>query len=178
MTSTMIFSALGMLLLLSVTILLFVRREGRADTSEESPLSDVELWSAQGLSVAERIFDPSDYYWLKDQVRFPAVARSLRRERQRMALDWLRAVRRSFNDLLKTPAAPLEAGSVPRDSGESWSLLRQALRFHLVLGYAYLVVRFFGPYHNLVPSFRWMQPAAPSHVVPETSGPVRSRRGL
>jgi hypothetical protein len=92
-----------------------------------------------------------------------------------MALAWLRGLRRSFDQLLKTPDL-VDAEFGPGGSRGGWRLLRLALRFHLVLGYACLVVRVLGPYHNLVPAFRWMRPAASPALVPESPGRVRSGR--
>ena len=175
MTAALIYSALAVLLLVGVVMFLRTRRDEAIETPEEDGAGAAGLWNAEGLSVAERIFDPCDFWWLRDQVGFPVLAESLRRSRQRLALDWLRAVRRSFNDLLKTPE-PSEPGVKRGDSNENWGLLRQALRFHLVLGYAYFVVRFFGPYNSLVPSFRWMRPLASGDLARENLGPVHSGR--
>jgi hypothetical protein len=102
------------------------------------------------LTVAEKIFDRADYLWLRDKVGFPLLAQSLCRSRQQMAIKWLRAVRRSFNDVVLTQAPVPDPIAPPRGPG-SWELLWMTLRFHLLLTYAALVVRVFGPYHRLVP---------------------------
>jgi hypothetical protein len=73
-----------------------------------------------------------------------------------MPLKWLKAVRRSFDELVRTPE-PGPASGPPSDTAESWQLLRLTLRFHLVLGYASLVVWFCGPYHRLILPLGWGQ---------------------
>ena len=161
MTVALIYSVVGLVLLVSVAVFLLSRRDEPSKSWEEIQEEAQGLWEPESLSVAERIFDPTDYWWLKRQVGFPGLAESLRQSRRRMALDWLRAVRRSFDDLLRSPD-PLVPSGAPAGGMEIWTLLRHALRFHLVLAYARFVVRFFGPYHRLVPSYRWMQPVSES----------------
>jgi hypothetical protein len=177
MIAALLYSILGLLLTAGVVFMLLPKRHRPAAITENECECAEPLGAGESFTLAERLFDPSDYWWLRDEVRLPALAESLRRSRQQMALAWLRGLRRSFDQLLKTPD-PAGSESGRSDSWGSWRLLRLALRFHLVLGYACFVVRFLGPYHNLVPSCGWMQPAAPSRVVPETLGPVHSRRGL
>ncbi len=161
MTVALIYSALGLLLLVSVAGFLLSRRDQLSKSWEETQEEGQSLWELESLTVAEHIFDPTDYWWLKRQVGFPGLAESLRASRRRMALEWLGAARRSFDDLLRSPD-PLVPAGAPAGRMATWSLLRHALRFHLVLAYARFVVRFFGPYHRLVPSFRWMQPVSES----------------
>jgi hypothetical protein len=154
-------------LLTVVVVLWLVRRAQRPapESSRDEQSWDAALWSPADLILAERVFDRTDYLWLRDEAGFPALAKSLRRSRAQMALAWLRAVRRSFEKLLQTP------GPVPASRGlfkppRSWEFM---LRFHLVLGYAFLVVRFFGPYHRLVPPFGW---------IPNLSGRTSTSRAL
>ncbi len=157
MTHAFLYSGLAVLLLLAVAALLR-RSHGDSSTSQEEALDCAQgLWDPAGVDLAERIFDSTDYHWLRDQVKFPALAESLYRTRQRLALEWLKAVRHSFEELVRTPEPPSFAGEARR-SGEGWSLLWQVLRFHLVLSHAYFIVRYFGPYHRLVPSFGWLRP--------------------
>ena len=113
------------------------------------------LWEGECLSVVERIFDPRDYRWLRDKLGSAPEAESLRRARQRLALAWLKAMRRSFVELVRTPELPAAehaSGEVER----GWRTLWLTLRFHLLVTYASLIVRTFGPYHRLVP-FGWMR---------------------
>ena len=155
MSSTFLYPIIALLIIAIVAVLL---RPGHEDhTSETRNRQEFAdgLWESQGLSLAERILDPADYFWLRDELGFPSLAESLRRHRKHLALQWLNAVRSSFSEMVRTP----EAASHSRtgaETPESWQLLRQTLRFHLLLGYAILVVRCFGPYHRLIPSFTWM----------------------
>ncbi len=109
-------------------------------------------WENGCLRLAERIFDSTDYLWLRDEVRNPALARILARSRKQMALGWLQTVRRSFAALVRTPEPVPSRGSEVTSSTE---LLLLTLRFHFLLAYALFVVRIFGPYHRLIPSLRW-----------------------
>ncbi len=155
MTSAIIYSALALLTIAAVTFLIRARR---ASTSDEATLDhDAGGDNGEGpdFGLAERIFDGTDYRWLRDEVGFPALAEKLRRCRTQMALAWLRAVRKSFDKLLRTPG-PERAAWDQAPSLGSWELLHLTLRFHVIVLYALLVVRLFGPYHRLVPSFGWM----------------------
>lgn len=175
MTAALIYPVLGLLLLAIVAVSILSRRGGRG-VEEDGAREDVQgLWEPEGITVAERIFDPTDYWWLKRQVGFPQLAESLRQSRRRIALVWLDAVRRSFDDLLSSPDPPASPAAHTHRM-EIWSLLRHALRFHLVLAYARFVVRFFGPYHRLVPSFRWMRPLSEISASRESYGAVNSGR--
>ena len=143
--------------LLILTLVLFLlRRSYSGEPGEESGATEArEVWSESFLSLSEIIFDRGDYLWLRDKVGLPRLARALARSRQQMALRWLRALRRSFDDLVRLPE-PLPAGSHASDTPRNWHMLWLTLRFHLLLGYALFVVSFFGPYHRLLPSLGWM----------------------
>lgn len=152
--------------LLIIAIVALLLRPSRGDYAPETNRQEFAdgLWESQGLSLAERILDPADYFWLRDELGFPSLAESLRRHRKHLALKWLNAVRSSFSEMVRTP----EAASHSRTGGEtpeSWHLLRLTLRFHLLLGYAILVVRLFGPYHRLIPSLNWM--GSPWRTLPQ-----------
>ena len=156
MSSLFAYSIIALLVVIVAALLLRPRYE---NASAEPGIGDEYvkgLWDGPGWSLAERIFDSSDYLWLRDELGFPQLAEALIRSRQQMAIKWLKAVRRSFDELVRTPEPLLPSGTTSNDPG-SWELLRLTLRFHLILGYAFLVVRFFGPYHRLVPSFGWMR---------------------
>ncbi len=156
MNAAFAYSVIAVLIILVVALLLRPSREGAVPGAEISGEHVRGLWDAAGLILAERILDPADYLWLREELGLPELGRELRRSRQQMALRWLKAVRRSFDELVRTPEPALPGGATS-DARGSWELLRLTLRFHLILGYAFLVVRFFGPYHRLVPSFGWMQ---------------------
>ncbi len=159
MTVVLIYSAIALLLL---AVVVYLARPRQAGPTEEIEICSGEVeasWEGPDLSLAERIFDHTDYFWLKDQVGFAPVAESLLRSRTQMALRWLRAVRNSFDKLVRIPG---ELPGKEAPARESWALLLLTLRFHLVVGYAILVVRLFGPYHRLIPSFGWM-PSLSAH---------------
>jgi hypothetical protein len=156
MTPVLVYSAIGMLVAVLVALLLRQSEDQGAARTEVDPGCVKGLWEGPSLTMAERILDPTDYLWLREELGFPELGRELRRSRQQMALRWLKAVRTSFDELVRTPEPALPGGATS-DARGSWELLRLTLRFHLILGYAFLVVRFFGPYHRLVPSFGWMQ---------------------
>ncbi len=143
-------------ILIVVLTVLLVRQSQREGSSDEDARKDYlrDLCDGPSLHLAERIFDPGDYLWLRDEVRHPGLARALGRSRQQMAVRWLQAVRRSFDDFVSTPQPLPESnlGEVP----SPWHLLWLTLRFHFLLRYAMLVVRVFGPYHRLVPPLKWI----------------------
>lgn len=165
MSPAFLYSTIAILIIAIVALLL--RPSGDDYAPERNSRQEFAngLWESHGLSLAERILDPADYFWLRDELRFPHLAASLRHHRQHLALQWLNAVRSSFSEMVRTPEAP----SHSRTGGEtpqSWQLLRLTLRFHLLLGYAILVVRCFGPYHRLIPSFGWM--GSPWKALPQS----------
>jgi len=167
MTDVLIYPALALLLILGVAVYLRAEQNRRVDSEKDWHEYTQGLWDSQGLSLSEKLFDPTDYLWLRDQAGFPGLAESLYRVRRRLALECLKALRQSFDDLLRTPE-PLVPIGWTGYSREAGRLLGQTVRFHLVLTYAQLVVRFFGPYHRLVPAWRWMHPLTESRVREES----------
>jgi len=113
------------------------------------------IGNGRWLDLSERIFDPSDARWLQEELAFPKLAKALRLGRKRLAIRWLRALQTSFDDLVRTPElAPSEAPEAI--SPGSWQMLWLTIRFKLLVSYALLVVKLFGPYHRLIPSFSWV----------------------
>ena len=101
------------------------------------------------LRLAERIFDPADRDWLRNEVCFPQAAEVLARHRKALAIHWLKAFRNSFNELVRIPDA---ASGEPSSSGSSsLGIFWLMLRFQFLIAYALLMVRAFGPYHRIVP---------------------------
>ena len=141
---------------LVLSLLLVRRSDGAASTEETGQDYVPSLQDARFLKLAERIFDAGDYLWLRDKAGFPELARELRRFRQAMALRWLKALWHSFDGLVSAPE-PASPSSPTSEVRHSWHLLWLAGRFYLLLGYAILVVKLFGPYHNLMPSFSRMR---------------------
>jgi hypothetical protein len=107
------------------------------------------------LDLSERIFDPSDARWLREELAFPRLAELLTIERKRLAIAWLEALQESFDALVRTPEVSLMEASESPSPG-SWQMLWLTVRFKFLVSYALLVVRFFGPYHRLIPSFSWV----------------------
>jgi hypothetical protein len=118
------------------------------------------IGNGRWLDLSERIFDPSDARWLADELAFPKLAKALTLGRQRLAIFWLEALQSSFDELVRTPeATPNEAPEAT--SGNNWKILWLTIRFKLLVSYALIVVKVFGPYHRLVPSFSWI-PLSPA----------------
>jgi len=147
MTTLVLYVAIAFLIVILATVL---ARPGESAETEPERDYILDLSDERGSRLAERIFDPSDFFWLRDDVRYPELAAALARARQQLALRWLKALRRSVEELARIPE-PTAASAADRPAA-SWQLLWLTLRFHLLLSYALLVVRLFGPYHRLVPS--------------------------
>ena len=112
------------------------------------------------LDLSERIFDPSDARWLADELAFPELARALELGRKRLAILWLEALQSSFDELVRTPESTPH-GSPEAILGTSWKMLWLTVRFKILVSYALIVVKVFGPYHRLIPSFSWV-PLSPA----------------
>ena len=158
--------------LLIVLLLVLLVREVKSD--EVSGLvgekEDIELWwDDKFLNLSERIFDSMDYRWLREEIGFPDLARSLARFRKKLALRWLRAFRRSLGETLLVPRH-FRPGGGASHFFRRWRLLLLTLRLHIILGYATLVVYLFGPHHLTTLAFSWMR------FIPE-SGSYKRRTG-
>jgi len=113
------------------------------------------IGNGRWLHLSERIFDPSDARWLAEELAFPKLAKALMLGRKRLAICWLETLQTSFDDLVRTPEiTPGEAAGA--NSVGSWQMLWLTIRFKLLVSYALLVVKLFGPYHRLIPSFSWI----------------------
>ena len=107
------------------------------------------------LVLSERIFDPSDVCWLEDELAFPRLAHALALERKRLAIRWLESLQKSFDELIRVPSlATTDHPDVSPAPG--WRALWLVFRFKFLVTYALLMVKFFGPYHALIPSFSWL----------------------
>jgi len=119
-----------------------------------------KIGNGRWLDLSERIFDPSDSRWLQEDLAFPKLAKELMVRRKRLAVQWLEALQASFDDLVRTPDfAPVETSETNAAGG--WRMLWLTVRFKLLVSYALFVVRLFGPYHRLIPSFSWV-PLSPA----------------
>ncbi len=148
MTSILIYAAVAVFFLVLAILLARQGREAAANLEAPREFSQ-DLWEDTGLRLAERVFDSGDYFWLRDEVGFPELAGALKQARQGLALEWLQALRKSFHAFVLTPE-PAEGGK-PESGLQSWKLLWLTLRFQFVLAYAIFVVKYFGPYHRLIP---------------------------
>jgi len=148
---------IGFAIAFLVLVLVLAARGANRESLPESTLEDCTPCPGEDrwLSLSERIFDPSDARWLRDELAFPALADSLTESRKQLAIRWLKTLQASFDQFVRTPerlTSENQAGS-----SESWRLLWLTVRFQCLLFYALTMVRLFGPYHRLIPSFAWMQ---------------------
>jgi hypothetical protein len=153
---------LALYLILALTALVLagwlVREKPDPDDADFASQKDFTacLFDANCLDLANRIFDPADYRWLRDELCFPQAAALLARDRRDLAIKWLKALRTSFKQFVGVPN-PESDGDGSESKLSSWQSLWLTLRFQLLLVYALLVVRFFGPYHRLVPRLGWLE---------------------
>jgi hypothetical protein len=141
-----------------IFVLGFLRKPELRDTCEiveekkrYAPCVNNGRW----LDLSERIFDTSDVRWLEEELAFPRLAHALRLDRKRLAIRWLEALQTSFDALIRTPEI---ASGEHHEAGpaEDWRMLWMTLRFKFLVSYALLMVKAFGPYHRLIPSFAWV----------------------
>ena len=120
--------------------------------------------NGQFMKMSDCIFKADDFLWLRDKLGRADLARALARNRKQLAIQWLKSLRGSFNELVRTPEPTPRPGAANRGPA-SWGLLWLTLRFHLLLVYALFVVRTFGPYHRLLPTLGWRR------FLPESASP-------
>jgi hypothetical protein len=152
---TLVYAAIAIaFLILVIGLLRKPRRRDLDETLTEKSYAP-SIGTGRWLQLSERIFDPSDARWLQEELAFPKLASALTLERKRLAIRWLEALQAAFDDLVRTPElAPSEAPGANPASG--WQMLWLTIRFKLLVSYALLVVKLFGPYHRLIPSFSWV----------------------
>jgi hypothetical protein len=154
MIHVLIYAVLAIVIIVLVAVLIRQGQPAAPPEGEGEPPGVPDVWDGHWLNLAKQIFDSQDYLWLRDEMRFPQLAEALFRSRKRLAQRWLKALGGSFNVLISTPDFALAED--PSDSRLSrWQLQWLTVRFHLLLNYARLVVWLFGPYHRLIPAFRW-----------------------
>ncbi|HLY61146.1 MAG TPA: hypothetical protein VKV95_10390 [Terriglobia bacterium] len=149
--------AAAALLLASALLLIFRGRNQATLRSDSEREINLRFLENPGLDLAERIFDPADFCWLRDELKFPEQATVLALQRKEMALLWLRCLRASFNELVRIPQS---AGTSSENDSESsgWATTFYTLRFQFLLAYAMMVVWLFGPYTRIAPSFNFLRP--------------------
>jgi hypothetical protein len=151
---TLIYAAIAIAFLILV---LCLYGKPRSHEPEEG-LLDNNLAPSAGKGrlryLSERIFDPSDARWLAEELAFPKLAEALIIGRKRLAIRWLETLQASFDEVVRTPE--LTSSQLPEVSPiGSWQMLWLTVRFKFLVSYALLVVKVFGPYHRLIPSFSW-----------------------
>ncbi len=150
MNSLFIYAGLAITSLVLVLVWLRDSKKDDADEVAEKQRYSPRVGSSRWLSLSERIFDPSDVRWLEQDLAFPKLARALRLDRKRLAIQWLEALQSSFNELVRTPEA------MSGENANGWSMLWLIFRFKFLISYALIVVKVLGPYHSLIPSFSWL----------------------
>src|SRR5690242_10841415 len=98
----MLFVYLILAILIIAFAVLLTRQSvaGRRAPADSTKECGTAILDDSALDLAERIFDPGDYLWLKDEVGFPQLAAELARQRKGLALKWLRCLRTSYNELV------------------------------------------------------------------------------
>ena len=162
-------------LILAIAVMLARQDHSPIDVETETGKEfNRNLLEKSCLDLAERIFDPADYRWLRDDLCFPQAARALARHRKEMALRWLRGMRSSFNELVREPLPIGEMGG-PDEGLPGWAMAFHTLRFHAMLSFAMIMVWTFGPYHGIVPSFNWLWGVSGAHYRKNRYGVVKLR---
>jgi hypothetical protein len=155
MTATLIYALIALLIIV-LAAFLTRRRQKEGRTGRETSQDYLPgLWDGPSLTLAERIFDSTDYVWLREEIGQPDLAQTLTRSRKRLALRWLQALRRSFEELVRVPD-PLPPHGNADPAFSAWQLLWLSLRIRCLLSYAYLTVWILGPYHRLIPPLDWV----------------------
>ena len=156
MSALILYAAFAIGFLLLVLVLLTRGRRHESSAAAEQDTGTPNFSEDRWLNLSERIFDPEDARWLRQELAFPVLADSLTESRKQLAIRWLKTLQGAFNEFVSAPEM-LTDGSPEVDSSHSWQLLWLTVRFQMLIFYALMVVRIFGPYHRLIPSFGWMQ---------------------
>ncbi len=153
--TTLIYAALAIAFLLLILGLFRKPRSHESDEVIPDSHSAPNVENGRWLDLSERIFDPADGDWLAEELAFPKLAESLSLGRKRLAIRWLQTLQASFDEVVRTPE-PTSSLDLTANSAGSWRMLWLTLRFKFLVSYALLMVKWFGPYHRLVPSFSWL----------------------
>jgi hypothetical protein len=152
---TLIYAAIAIAFLILVIGLLRKPQPLDPDEALTKKSFAPSMGNGRWLHLSERIFDSSDAHWLAEELAFPKLAKALMLGRKRLAIGWLESLQASFDDLVRTPEITPSEGAGTISAG-SWRMLWLTIRFKLLIAYALLVVKLFGPYHRLIPSFSWV----------------------
>jgi len=152
---TLIYAALAIAFLILVLGSLRKPKPYDLDEATEEKRYAPSIGNGRWLDLSERIFDASDARWLEEELAFPKLANALMLDRKHLAIRWLEALQASFDELVRTPEiAPSD--DLEASSAGGWRMLWLIIRFKLLVSYALFVVKLFGPYHRLIPSFAWV----------------------
>jgi hypothetical protein len=152
---TLTYAALAIVFLMMVIAFLRKPSAGDSDDAFGDKSNAPSMGNGRWIDLSERIFDPGDARWLEEELAFPKLAAALKLSRKQLAICWLEALQTSFDDLIRTPD-PTTASDPEAVSAGSWKMLWVTVRFKLLVTYALFVVKLFGPYHRLIPSFSWL----------------------
>jgi hypothetical protein len=145
--SALAYFLVAAVIVLSVCLLLS-RRGGRRDSDRETYGAGQETslpFGGDSLTseLSARIFDPEDLDFVASEAS-RQLTRQFRRERTRLALDWLRAVRGQVNQLIWAHVKAARGNSDLKPADEM-RLGFEFLLFQLTSGIMYLVIWAFGP---------------------------------
>ncbi len=168
------------LALVILVLTLFLLRWNPATTDREAKqesLAESLVWNVDSLQVATRIFDPTDFSWLRDEKEAPALAQELECARKNLAMRWLSMVGESFRELSREIRESPER-TVRHSFTDEFILLRHIVFFYVLINLTKLTVMLFGPYTKLTVLFR---PARHLQLLqkhfPSVSASVSSPRG-
>ncbi len=151
---TFIYAAFAIAFLILTLGFLRKPKHDLGEAVEEQPYAP-SISNRRWLDLSERIFDPGDVHWLQDELAFPKLAHSLMLNRKRLAIRWLEALQASFDDFVRTPEN-VSSEQLDASSAQNWRMLWLTVRFKFLVSYALVMVKVFGPYHQLIPSFAWV----------------------
>jgi hypothetical protein len=139
-----------------VLVIVLSRRANPPAERENGPDHGLasKLGNGPWLHLSDRIFDSADARWLAEELSLPNLAQALTLSRKHLAICWLEALQSSFDEFVRTPRYPHADESVASAGG--WQILWLTLRFKVLVSYALFVVKWFGPYYRLIPSFSWV----------------------
>lgn len=134
---------------LTVSVL-FLWRDTRRSFNENAYATEEETslpfsWDPISSELSARIFDPEDSDFVtRESSRL--IARSFRRQRSALALDWLLAVRKHVNLLMRAHRRAARSNPGLKPAGEL-RLGFEFLLFQVTSGSLYLVIWLIGPLH-------------------------------
>lgn len=148
-----IYVALGLVVLLLTVLLVGASGRRRSPETRGELYQGPPAWDSDSLQIGKRIFDPTDYVWLKDSLKAPLLAHEMATFRKTLALRWLSQTAHDFRELVHTFRENPGQMSPHRSVGEM-NILWQALSFHGLMLFTKISVLLFGPFKTLG-NFGW-----------------------